>query len=241
MDLNDLVELDYVRELGDAIEIGGLTRQHRIAVDAEISAALPLLAAGAASIGHYAIRQRGTIGGSLAHADPAAQLPLLAVLMDAEIICESREGRREIKADDFFLSIMTTALTRGEVVVGVRFPKPPPSTGWGFELFSRRRGDFAIVATGALVALEEDRVSDLRLAVGGAGPRPVRLDAQLAEFRDRPPDAAWLEAVGDVAAKSCDAVDEARISAAYRKELSGVLVRRALAAAVGRARRSRAS
>ena len=117
VDLNDLVELDYVREFdGDAIEIGGLTRQHRIAVDPEISAALPLLAAGAASIGHYAIRQRGTLGGSLAHADPAAQLPLLAVLMDAEIICESREGRREIKADDFFLSIMTTASTRGEVV-----------------------------------------------------------------------------------------------------------------------------
>ena len=123
VDLNDLVELDYVREFGDAIEIGGLTRQHRIAVDPEISAALPLLAAGAASIGHYAIRQRGTLGGSLAHADPAAQLPLLAVLMDAEIICESREGRREIKADDFFLSIMTTALTRGEVVVGGTLPE----------------------------------------------------------------------------------------------------------------------
>ena len=123
IDVNDLAELDYISETDTAIEIGGLTRHHRLATDPQIKATMPILAAAAESIGHYAIRQRGTLGGSLVHADPAAQLPLLAVLFDAELTCVSRSGRRTIRSREFFKSLMTTALDANEMLVSARFSK----------------------------------------------------------------------------------------------------------------------
>jgi aerobic carbon-monoxide dehydrogenase medium subunit len=236
VDLNELTELDYVRATEDAIEIGAMTRHQRLATDPQIRAALPLLAQGAASIGHYAIRRRGTLGGSLAHADPAAQLPLLALLLDAEILCRSGGGLREVPAADFFQSIMTTALTPGEVIVGVRFPVMAPQVGWGFELFSQRQGDFAIVSVGVLLALDgEERVCELRLAIGGVSAKPVRFDDITARFLCRQPDAAWLGALADIVQSVCE-IEETRIPAIFRQELVHVLTRRACVAALRRAR-----
>lgn len=236
IDLNGVAELDYVRASAAAIEIGALTRHHRLATDPQIAAAVPLLAQGAASIGHYAIRQRGTLGGSLAHADPAAQLPLLAVLLDAEILCRSSAGERKLSAADFFQSIMTTALEPGEVIVGVRFPKMPPRLGWGFEVFSQRQGDFAIVAVGALLALGGDgRVSELRLAAGGIAATPMRFDAVTAGFLTRAPDEGWLSALADAVCAACE-IEETRIPAVFRRELLHTLTRRAAATALQRAR-----
>lgn len=236
IDLNGLSELDYVRVSEATIEIGGLTRHHRLATDPQIAAALPLLAQGAASIGHYAIRQRGTLGGSLAHADPAAQLPLLAVLLDAVVLCRSSKGQREVRAADFFQSIMTTALEPGELIIGVRFAKMPPRLGWGFEVFSQRQGDFAIVAVGALLALDDDgRVSELRLAAGGIGATPVRFDAVTDGFVGRPPDEAWLNSLADAVCAASE-IEESRIPAEFRHELLQALAQRAAAAALQRAR-----
>ena len=236
VDLNGVAELDYVRASAAAIEIGALTRHHRLATDKQVVAAVPLLAQGAASIGHYAIRQRGTLGGSLAHADPAAQLPLLAVLLNAEILCRLGAGQREVRAADFFQSIMTTALEPSEVIVGVRFPKMPPGLGWGFEVFSQRQGDFAIVAVGALLALGGDGgVSELRLAAGGIAATPVRFDEVTAGFLSRAPDENWLSALADAVCAACE-IEETRIPALFRRELMHALTQRAAAAALQRAR-----
>jgi len=237
VDLNNIAELDYVRGGEAAIEIGALARHHRLATDPQIRAAVPLLAHGAASIGHYAIRRRGTLGGSLAHADPAAQLPLLALLLDAEVLCRSASGAREVPAADFFQSIMTTALEPGEVIVGVRFPVMPPQLGWGFELFNQRQGDFAIVAVAALLALDAaGRVSTLNVAVGGVSAKPVRFDDVTARFLAQRPDEKWLAAVADVVQSVCE-IEETRIPAIFRQELVHVLTQRAIAAALQRARK----
>lgn len=236
VDLNNIAELDYVRGGEAAIEIGALARHHRLATDPQIRAAVPLLAHGAASIGHYAIRRRGTLGGSLAHADPAAQLPLLALLLDAEVLCHSASSAREVPAADFFQSIMATALEPGEVIVGVRFPVMPPQFGWGFELFSQRQGDFAIVVVAALLALDAaGRVSNLSVAVGGVSAKPVRFDEVTARFLSQRPDEKWLAAVATAVQSVCE-IEETRIPAIFRQELMQVLTRRATAAALQRMR-----
>jgi len=236
IDLNDLSELDHVRVSNGSIEIGALTRHHRVATDFEIRAALPVLAHGAASIGHFAIRQRGTLGGSLAHADPAAQLPLLALALDAELLCKSDAGERAVRANDFFQSIMTTALAPNEILVGVRFAKLPPRTGWGLEIFSQRQGDFAIVAVVALLTLDEaGSIAQLRLAAGGIAATPVRFDEVTAQFTGRPPNENWSDALADAVQNACE-IEETRIPAVFRKELVHALTRRAAAAALQRAR-----
>jgi aerobic carbon-monoxide dehydrogenase medium subunit len=236
IDLNDLRELDHVRAVEGSLEIGAMTRHHRLATDPAVRAALPVLAHGAASIGHYAIRQRGTLGGSLAHADPAAQLPLLALALDAELLCRSDAAERAVPAGDFFQSIMTTALASDEILVGVRFAKPPPRTGWGFEIFSQRHGDFAIVAVAVLLTLDEaGRVAILRIAVGGVAATPVRFDDVTARFVGCAPADNWPQALADAVQNACE-IEEARIPAVFRKELVQALTRRAAAAALQRAR-----
>jgi carbon-monoxide dehydrogenase medium subunit len=236
VDLNNVAELEYVRAGDGAIEIGAMTRHHRVATDPQIRAALPLLAEGAASIGHFAIRQRGTLGGSLAHADPAAQLPLLTVALDAELLCKSDAGQREVRAQDFFQSIMTTALEQREILIGVRFPKMPPRTGWGLEIFNQRHGDFAIVAVVSLLTLDKaGRVADLRLAVGGIAATPVRFDQVTAQFIACEPNEGWSNAMAEAVQNACE-IEETRIPAVFRKELVQVLTRRAASAALQRAR-----
>lgn len=238
IDINDLVELDFVRTEGDALEIGGLTRHHRLANDPQVAAACPILAAAAATIGHFAIRQRGTLGGSLSHADPAAQLPLLATLLDAKIVAESRGGRRVVDPADFFVSSLVTALRPDEMVTAVRFPVLTSSCGWAFEMFSQRHGDFAIVSVGALVTLSADgAVDSLSLAMGGVSTVPITL-AEVAEpFVGKRPDIAWREGLGQAVAEAIAPEDDRRLPAAYRRELANALTSRALARAVEHARK----
>jgi aerobic carbon-monoxide dehydrogenase medium subunit len=238
VDINDLVELDYVKGNEDTLEIGALVRHERLASDPQIRSVLPLLAHAASSIGHYAIRTRGTLGGSLAHADPAAQLPLVTVILDADILCRSADGERTIPAADFFISVMTTALEQGEVVVGIRVPVTPPTMGWGFELFSLRHGDFAIASVAALVALTGDgSISDLRVAVGGLEVRPRRFDNVTDAMLGQQPDDACIDQVAAAVQGTCE-VQASRIPADYRLELAFELTRRAVRNAIGRAQRT---
>jgi len=235
IDLNDLLELDFVRALPGAIEIGSLTRHHRVATDKQVAAACPLLAAAAATIGHYAIRQRGTLGGSLSHADPAAQFPLITTLLDAEIHIASRTGTRMVKARKFFISSLITALEPGEMITSVRFPAFAPSQGWGLEIFTQRHGDFAIVSVATtLLRSEAGTVQTLSLALGGVSVAPVCLDELLVPFYGRVPDAAWRAEIGAAVAQAITPEDDKRIPAAYRKELAETLTMRALTAAVAR-------
>lgn len=236
IDLNDLSELAYIRDVGEALEVGALTRHHQLAESTLVQQRCPLLAQAAATIGHYAIRQRGTLGGSLAHADPAAQLPLVAVTLQASIELISSRGRRSLPAAEFFLSAMTTALQADEIIHAVRFPQASAAEGSSFKLFNRRRGDFAIVAVAATLAVQEERVARLRLGVGGAEAVPRSLEPQLRPFLDRVPEARWIDEVAQAVHDAVAAPDDARIPAQYRKELARSLVQQALVRALERAR-----
>jgi carbon-monoxide dehydrogenase medium subunit len=217
IDLNALSGLDGIRELPDALEIGALARHHAVASSPVVRRHCPLLAEAAQSIGHYAIRARGTLGGSLAHADPAAQLPLVAATLGAEIAVAGPRGERRIPAGGFFVSLMTTGLAPDEIVVAVRFPKAPPDQRHAYLQFSRRHGDFALVAVAATLSPRE-----LRIGIGGAEDKPVALIDPAAGARPDP---------AAVARKARDAVnpsEDPRVPAVYRRELVEVLTRRAL-------------
>ncbi|MEH2472959.1 carbon-monoxide dehydrogenase medium subunit [Nitrobacteraceae bacterium AZCC 2161] len=236
IDINDLSELDSVTVHHDRIEIGSLVRHHRLATDPQIAAACPILSAAATSIGHYAIRQRGTIGGSLAHADPAAQLPLIAILLDAGIRIGSRQGSRTVDAQSFFVSSLVTELAEDEMITAIEFPLVAGRSGWGVEIFSQRQGDFAIVSVAATVGLSATGlVESLRVAVGGAGVVPIRLREIAQPAAGRSADRGWCEEVGNAAAAAVTADDDARVPAAYRRELAATLTARVLAAALQRA------
>ncbi len=235
IDLNDLTELAYVRDAGDAIEIGALTRHHQVEESALVKDACPLLAQAAQTIGHYAIRQRGTLGGSLAHADPAAQLALVGVTLGAQIRVASLHRERVVPASEFFLSVMATALDSDEIILSVRFPKAAPQEGASFQLFNRRHGDFAIVAVAATVALQENRLARIRLGVAGTGSVPLSLDMIAERFLGGTLDAVRIKELAGLASEAVSPEDDARISAAYRKELTATLVDRALARALERA------
>ncbi len=237
IDLNDLHELSHIRDVGDMIAVGALARQDDVAHSDLVRTACPLLAEAAATIGHYAIRQRGTLGGSLAHADPAAQLPLVAVTLAAEIDVVGPRGLRTLAATEFFVSVMATALEADEIVVETRFPKRVAREGSAFELFSRRHGDFAIVAVAATVALDgADRAGRLRLGVGGVDAVPLALDDVARPFGGRTADADWCRDVAEAARRRIDPEEGEHIPAEFRRELTAALTRRALERAVARAK-----
>lgn len=236
IDLNDLTELAYIREVGDALEIGALTRHDQIAESKLVQARCPLLAQAAKTIGHYAIRQRGTIGGSLAHADPAAQFPLIATTLNAKIEIVKIGSQRSLPASAFFQSVMATALAPDEIIRCVRFSKAAENEGTSFQLFNRRHGDYAIVAVAATVALDGDRVSRVRVGLSGVSAIPQVWDDVVRPFAGRMANAAWAAEVALAVRAAVSPEDDQRISAVYRKELTQTLVERALVHALSRAK-----
>jgi aerobic carbon-monoxide dehydrogenase medium subunit len=220
VDLNRISELRYHRLEGDVLAVGALCRHRDIERDAEVLARCAAIADAVPLIGHVGIRNRGTVVGSLAHADPSAEWPVLAVLLEAEIIVEGPEGRRSIAARDFFEGLFTTALRPGELAVEARFPMPPRGDGTAFVEVARRHGDFALGAAAAAVRLDgEGRVAEARLALGGFDSVARRVT----------PDPA-------VVAAEVNPVDDIHAPAAYRRRLAGTLSARALALAEQRAR-----
>lgn len=235
VDLNDLIELDYVREVSGMIEIGALTRHHRLASSAELKWSCPLLSQAAATIGHYAIRQRGTVAGSLVHADPAAQIPLIAVTLGAEVVVQSSKGSRVVPAADFLQSIMTVDLKEAEMVTALRFPMQGPDEGWAFEIFSRRHGDFAMASVAATLSLDGSGVlSALRLGLGGVGPVPLRMQEIEAGALGAVLDDALIKRLARQAADAIEPEEDALVPAVFRKELIETLTARALRHAVSK-------
>ncbi|WP_423458302.1 FAD binding domain-containing protein [Ottowia sp. VDI28] len=228
IDINDLSELAGVRDQGDAVEIGTLTRHCEVVSSALLKKHCPLLPKAAATIGHHAIRQRGTLGGSLAHADPAAQMALVARTLDARITLASRSGEREVASGVFFEGAMATVVRPDEMIVRVHYPKLPPQERSSFKLFSRRHGDFAIISVAVLLEVHEGWVRKLLIGVNGASPVPLRLDAVAAEFLGKTPDARWVEALGLAVSRAITPEDSARIPPIYRRELARGLTVQAL-------------
>ena len=235
VDINGVAELDFIRREGERVRVGALVRHHGIERSAELADACPILPAAARHIGHYAIRQRGTIGGSLALADPAAQWPLMAVLLAAEIEVAGSAGRRSIAAADFFQDVFTTALQPNEIVTSIVFPRLTAGEGWGFRSFTRRAGDFAVVAVAATLTGAAGKVRHVRLAVSGTGPKPLALDRLSAAQAGQTADPAWVDSVARQAVANVDPAGDHQASAEFRRELVVELARQALGDALKRA------
>jgi carbon-monoxide dehydrogenase medium subunit len=228
VDINGLTELTAVTN-GDGLTIGSLVRQRVAERSAAVAGANPLLVRAIGLIGHTAIRNRGTVGGSISHADPAAELPAVLRALDGEVVATSARGARTVAAADLFEGFLTTSLAPEELVTAVRFPAWAPGTGWSFQEFSRRSGDFAIA--GAAAALRVDGrgvITDARIALSGMGPTPVRASkAEAALAGQQPSDEAWDAAAQDAVA-GLDPPSDVHGTAAYRRHLAAVLTRRAL-------------
>ncbi len=230
IDINRLAALDFVAEDGaGGLRIGALTRHRTLETAEPVRRLFPVVAAAMRHVAHLAIRNRGTLGGSLAHADPAAELPLLAVLLDAEL--HSNRGRHA--AAGFFLGPLTTALGDDELLTEIALPALPPHTGWGFEELALRRGDFAFAAVAALLTVADGRIAAARLAAGGVGEVPQRLGEIEASLVGAGREA--LAAAARRAAALVEPASDLRASAEYRRHLVGVLAERALNAAWVRA------
>jgi len=235
IDINGVSELSGIAIQGDRLSIGALVRHDALARSELVGSCCPMLAHAAGTIGHYAIRKRGTIGGSLAHADPAAQLPLVALVLDAEMEIRSARGTRTVAARDFFQSIFTTILEPDELLVAIHVPQSRPRESWGFRLFNRRAGDFAIVSVAATLARgDNDSILRLRLAIGGIGPVPVRAEQLVVGDPARLLSKDWPARVGAMVADTIEIEDNEQIPVAFRKELVAALIREVLDQAVDR-------
>lgn len=230
VDLGGLAELAGIRDAGDHLEIGAMTRTRDVETSAAVAAAVPLLPVALAHVGHVTIRNRGTFGGSAAHADPAAEIPAVLRALDAELVLAGPGGRRAVPAAEFFLGFLTTAAAPDEVLVAVRVPKQEPGTVVAVREFARRRGDFALAAVLTAVRLAPDgTVAHARVAAAGVGPAPVRAHAAERLLTGAVPTPDVVAAAGAAVATATAPVDDVHAPADYRRHLAAVLTRRCLA------------
>ena len=228
IDILRLPELAGIREEAGAVIVGATTRQAQAERDPVIRASVPMLARVLPWVGHPPTRNRGTVGGSIANADPSAEIPLVAVTLAADILLATTDGPTSMPADDFFIGPMLTTIGQGECVSAIRFPVwPHRRIGVGFFEISARRSDFAFVAAAAQVALDDEgRCLEVALGVGGVGDRPLRLDVSSLVGTEL--DAASVAAAVNAAAGGLDATSDLHASAAYRRRVASVLCIRAL-------------
>jgi len=234
VDLTRIPGLSFIERRADTIAIGALTRHAELEFSELVAKHLPVMAAAMPHVAHLAIRNRGTIGGSLSHADPAAELPMLAVFYDATIRVQGPDGRRDIAAEDFFVSALANCLEPEEIVFEIEFPVLTSHTGWAFEEVARRFGDFALACIAVSLGLREGRIADARVAVMGVADTPRRLREVEASLRgtEGGPDAATKFAS---AVRAClSPTDDIHVSAEYRKSLIGSLAEKAFATAWAR-------
>lgn len=227
IDIRRLDGLAYIREDGGKVAIGSMTRQRAAEGSPVVAAKLPLMTEALRWVGHLPTRSRGTVGGSIAHADPSAELPAVFLTLGGEAIVAGTNGTRTIAADDFFQSFFTTAIQPTELLTEVRFPAMAAGTGHAVEEFARRKGDFAIVGIATVVAK-----SGVRIVAFGASATPMRLK-QAEQALARGVDSVSLANAAAAASAEVDPVGDANASADYRRHLAGVLVTRAVARAAG--------
>ncbi|HWI61728.1 MAG TPA: xanthine dehydrogenase family protein subunit M [Symbiobacteriaceae bacterium] len=233
IDLNRVTELAYVREENGYLAIGAMTRHADVERSELVARRQPLLAEAMHHVGHVQIRNRGTIGGSLVHADPSAELPAVMAALDAVFVAASPDGVRAIPAADFFLMYFTTCLRPDEILTEIRVPVLPPRTGWAFLELARRSGDFALAGVACTVTLSAGgTIAQARLGLTGVGMTPVRALSAEALLVGQTP-AAFAAAAQEVAANIMPD-DDIHATAEYRQELAGVLVQRALTLAYER-------
>lgn len=230
IDINGLRQLSGIAIEGELIRIGALTRHSEVEGSPEIARHLPLVAQAVSHIGHAAIRNRGTFGGSLAFADPAAELPACAVALGATLILASRAGRRRIAAKDFFHGLYATDLKPGEVLVSAEFPVQAPGYRSHFAELARRHGDYAMVGLAAHGRVSGEKLSDLRLVFFGAGTKPVVAAAAARVLEAQPMTNAIMAGATAALATDLDPPDDLNETGATKLHLAGVLLGRVVAA-----------
>ena len=238
VDISRIAELHGVRSADSEIAIGALTTHHQIATNAEILATVPLLSDTAARVGDRQVRNRGTIGGALAHADAAADYPAAILALDATIVAQGPQGERRIPAQEFFLDFLTTALQPDEVLTEVRVPTPVAGHGWSYQKLANQASGYAIVGVGAIVVLDVDgSCADMRVGVTGTAAVAWRAAATEAALRGQRLENGAVATAADLVDSGIDALDDLHGSAQYRRRVTRGLTRRAILEAAGRARR----
>jgi CO/xanthine dehydrogenase FAD-binding subunit len=228
IDINRVSELSFMREDTrdgtPGLVVGAMTRQNAVEEKTDLTNRMPLLQQAIAWVGHPQIRNRGTVGGSIAHADPAAELPLVFCALDGIATVQTTRGQRQICADQFFLYAMTSAIEPDELLTEVWLPFTAPNTGTAFCEVARRHGDFALVAAAVTLTIDGDAITGARIAVGGAGPIPFRASEAEELVVGRSPDAdAWREA-GRLVSEACDPTADIHADAEYRRDVASTLV-----------------
>ena len=232
VDLRKLAELRQIKIADDGVTLGAMVRWRDILEDARLATAHPLLVAAVAHVAHYQIRNRGTVGGSLAHADPAAELPGIAVTCEAKIAAVGEAGARLIAAANFFQGPLMTALKPDEIITEIRFPAWPPRRRFGFHEFARRRGDFALAGAALFFDVDDDgNACNAHVGAIAVADRPLRLAAVERVLNGNTIDEVTIAKAETAASASVDPSDDIHASGAYRKALIGVMVERALRSA----------
>jgi carbon-monoxide dehydrogenase medium subunit len=234
VDLRKLKDLRQIRIGADGVRLGALARWRDILDDKRLDAAHPLLKDAVSHVAHYQIRNRGTVGGSIAHADPAAEMPGICQTCDAVITAVGKGGTRTIKAGDFFQGALTTALEPDEIVTEIHLPAWPAARRWGFQEFARRRGDFAMSGVALFYDLDGGKAANAHIGVIGVGDKQRRLPKAEAALNGEAVDEPLAVKVGEAASGDVEPQDDIHASAAYRRSLTGTLTERALLAAAAR-------
>jgi aerobic carbon-monoxide dehydrogenase medium subunit len=234
VDVNRVSGLDDVRHSGATVSVGALVRQR--ALERWATERAPLLTTALRHVGHAPIRARGTVAGSVAHADPASELPALLLCLDGAVVARSRRGTRTIAAGDFFQGPLMTALAADELVTETRWTLPAAHAGWGFREMARRHGDFALVGVAVVLTLARGTVSDARIAIFGAAATPVRAGAAERALRGQAPSESVLAEAARLATTDLEMVADIHAPAAYRTSVTRTLTGRALTDAAGRAK-----
>jgi carbon-monoxide dehydrogenase medium subunit len=236
VDLNRLDTLAGITPSDGRLRIGAMSRQRAVETSPLVAASAPLLAETMPFVAHPQIRNRGTMGGSLAHADPAAELPAVMVALEAGLVLRSRAGEREVPAEQFFTGLFATALQPGELVAAIELPALPGRTGWAFVEVARRHGDYALVGVAALVTLDEaGRCARARIALLSVGEGPVLAAKAAALLAGQQPTTQAIRAAADAVDSEIDPPSDIHASASYRRQLARVLTMRALTTATSRA------
>jgi carbon-monoxide dehydrogenase medium subunit len=234
VDLRKLRGLKDIKIGADGVRLGALVRWRDILDDKRLNAAQPLLKEAISHVAHYQIRNRGTVGGSCAHADPASEMPGIAQTCDAEITVMGKAGARTIKAADFFQSALTTALRPDEIITEIHLPAWPAARRYGFQEFARRRGDFAMAGVALYYDMDGGKAANAHIGVIGVGDCQRRLPKAEAALNGKAVDEALAVTVGEAAAAEVEPQEDIHASAAYRRALTGTLAERALKAAAAR-------
>jgi aerobic carbon-monoxide dehydrogenase medium subunit len=231
IDLNRIASLDYVRWDGDTVRIGAVARHRALELDPRLADRCPMILEALGLVGHVAIRNRGTVAGSMAHADPAAEWPVIAAMLDAEFDVVGPDGTRTLGADDFFLGFMTSALQPDEILVEVRITLPASSASSAFREFARRHGDYAQAGAGAMIDVDGGEVRSARIGLLGLGMTPIRARAAEESIIGRPAGPEAFRDAAEAAAEVMEPLDDVHADAVYKRDVGRVMVERALAAA----------